>query len=304
MKRISINTGTAPYIYGADKCFQMLREAGFDGVDLGMDSNILSYSDVVKGRIDCLYARSDEEIIEHFRPFKEAAEKYGIAFVQAHAPFPSWVIGQPVTNEFMFRVFEKCLMVCHYLNCPYLIVHPFFPGYGETLTAEAEWKLNIESYSRLIPFIKKYGVTVCLENMFTVHKNKIYASVCQEPEEVIRYIDTLNEVAGEKCFAFCLDTGHSLLIGKDMLRLIKQLGHRIEALHIQDNDAWNDQHFAPFMGRMDWSRVVQGLREVGYKGDINMEAFNALATFDRELAPELLKLMAASARLLARRIDS
>ncbi len=303
MLKTSVQTADILDTYGIDEGFRMIHEAGIDGVDFGVPCEVLSGRQIARGEFDgCIYNGSDEEILEFFRPYKEAAEKHGVAFCQAHAPFPSWVKDKPVTNEYMIRVFEKCLMVCAYLNCPYLIVHPFFPGYNETLTSEEEWNLNIESYSRLIPAIKKYGVTVCLENMFTVSRRKVYAAICENPDEVNRYIDTLNNIAGEKCFAFCLDTGHALLVGLEIRTLINKLGHRIETLHIHDNDGWDDQHLTPYMGILDWNRFIEGMRDIGYKGALSFESVSTFRAFDPELMPNILSLMGATGRMFARRI--
>lgn len=303
MNKISVQTAAILEVFGIDEGFRMIKEAGFDGVDFNAVDMALPGGKIARAELDSIYDKSDEEIFEYFRPYKEAAEKYGVSFCQAHAPFPSWIKDAPVTNDYMIMVLEKCLMVCNYIGCPYLIVHPFFPGYNDTLLPEVEWEINIQQYSKLIPAIKKYGVTVCLENMFTANRRKIYAAICQNPDDVNRYIDTLNEMAGEKCFAFCLDTGHALLVGSDIYTVIKKIGHRIETLHIHDNDGWDDQHMAPYMGRLDWDRFMKGLKEIGYKHALSFETFCALKAFDQELTLSVLSLISATGKMFARRIS-
>lgn len=44
---------------------------------------------------------------------------------------------------------------------------------------------------------------------------KIYSAICSDIPEACVYIDKLNEIAGEKLFGFCLDTGHLNLLGLD-----------------------------------------------------------------------------------------
>ena len=304
MLKTGIQTAYILDQFGIEGGFRAIHEAGFDGVDFGVTCEVLNGRKISRGEFeDCIYSRSDEEILEYFRPYKEAAEKYGVAFSQAHAPFPSWIKDKPETNEYLIHALEKALMVCGYLNCPYLIVHPFFPGYNDTLTSEEEWNINIESYSRLIPASKKYGVKVCLENMFTSSRRKIYAAICDNPDEVNRYIDTLNEIAGEKCFAFCLDTGHALLVGSEIRTLINKLGNRIETLHIHDNDGRDDQHLSPYMGILDWDRFIAGMRDIGYKGVLSFETAPTFNAFDRELMGDVLKLTGVTGKMFARRIS-
>ena len=142
--------------------------------------------------------------------------------------------------------------------------------------------------------------------MFTYNSNgrKVYEAICSDMNEAAAYIDELNDMAGEKCFAFCLDTGHALLLGKDIYTAIMQIGERLETLHIHDNDGKGDQHLAPYMGCLDWKRFVKGLRDVGYQGALSFETFNTINVFDLELMPEVLKLIGATGRMFARRIDA
>jgi len=128
----------------------------------------------------------------------------------------------------MTHLLKRQVRVCGYLDCPRLVVHPGYLYYNEQLSDEESWNANIRVFSGLIPLLKKYHVTLCIENLFLSRQRKIMDGVCSDAEEACRYVDTLNEMAGEKCFAFCLDTGHSLMLGKDMRKFIHTLGHRIE----------------------------------------------------------------------------
>ncbi len=299
MLKISIQTTKIFEAFGIDDGFRIIHEAGFDCVDLTLIPFVTPSA--VRGAEESIFEKSDEEIKAFFEPYRAAAAKYGVEFYQAHAPVQS-LQKTPEACQYMIEVFKKCLMLCRHLNCPYLVVHPFFFGYSDRLDSKVEWDTNISGYSQLIPAIRQYGVTVCLENMFSVRRGKVYAASCQEPEEVNRYIDTLNEIAGEKYFAFCYDAGHSNLIGRDMYATIRKLGHRIECLHIHDNDGCDDQHLSPYMGCADWSRFVKGMREIGYRGALNFESHGVISTFDHEIVPDALKLTAATGRMFARRI--
>ena len=132
---------------------------------------------------------------------------------------------------------------------------------------------------------------------------KLIGACCSNPYEAAKYIDELNAIAGEKCFAFCLDTGHALLMGADMRRTINILGKRIETLHIHDNDGFDDQHLAPYMGRMDWEAFIDGLKDIGYEGTLSFETFNVLNAFDDELMLPCLKLICATGEMFRKRIE-
>lgn len=295
---------SAPLVnrYGIDEAFRMLNETGFDGIDFNIDTE-LPGSAIIKGEYDGLFAGSDEAMIEFCRPYKEAGEKYNIYFHQMHAPFPSYVANE-AGNDIVMNGIKKCIMLCGYLNCKNLIVHPMFLGYDAKLDPQTEWDINIERYTELIPLARQYGVTICLENMFTGYRGKMYAACCADMADANRYINYLNSVAGEKLFGFCLDVGHALLVGKEIYSTIMELGDNLTTLHVHDNDGRNDQHLFPYMGICDWDRFVKGLKDVGYKGAMSFETFNAMQVIDSELAEPALKFLSAIGKKFIERIEA
>ncbi len=293
---------TAPILdtFGIDEGFRMIAEAGFGGVDFNIDHAWPG------GKIranDCsgFFDLSDDEMKEAMRPYKEAAEKYGVKFWQAHAPFPTFV-PENSTNEYILHTLKKTIMLMGYLECPNLVVHPGFLGDMDKLPADAEWNYNVNMYSALIPDLKKYGVVCCLENMFSGYRGKVVEAICSDFDEANAYIDHLNAVAGEKLFGFCLDVGHATLLGKDIAKVIRTLGDRITVLHVHDNDGMRDEHLFPYMGVTNWDRFCAGMKEIGFDKPLSFETFNALATFDKALWPQMLKLLFATGELFAGRI--
>ena len=302
MVSIGVQTGGIVSENGIDGVYRIIREAGFDAADANVD-HLMSYDDIVKKRAAPAFSGTDRECAEYFRPWRDAAKKYGITNYQAHAPFPSHVHDPEDSgyNDYLIRMLKKTIIGCDSMDCRHLIIHPFFLGYDQQLSPETEWNLNIERYSALIPEAKKYGVTICLENMFTSHRGKIYAACCSDIDTACRYVDTLNGIAGEKCFAFCLDTGHLLLAGKDIREAMIRLGDRIEAFHVHDNNGVSDQHLAPYMGVLDWNRFVEGLRAIRFDRTLSFETFGIWNVVDRELAPAMMRFIAETGRTFARR---
>lgn len=304
MAMIGVQTGGLTELYGVDGAYQAIKDAGFDAADVNLDEYLL-YRDVLDQKRPPIYGGTVEESYPYFQPYKDAAEKYGIINAQAHAPFPSWVPdfeGKSDYNDYLLRVMEITIAGCAYIGCKKLVIHPFFNLYQNALSEEAERELNLRRHGQLIPAAKKYGMMILLENMFSHYKRKVYQACCSDFHAAAEYVDALNEMAGEKVFGFCLDTGHALLVGKDIKRAMTALGSRIEAFHIHDNNGVDDQHLAPYMGVLDWNRFVEGLREIGYHGHLSFETYAAIQNaFDPELAPEVLRLIARTGRLFAER---
>ena len=293
--KTSVSTFGA-FTLGIDEGLRAIAEAGFDAIDLGLDSVF-----VQKDTIDEAYEADlldENRIRETIDTVKEGLKKYGLTVGQAHAP-NAYVPRKPKETEIMRKCVEKCFAICEELDCRHLVIHPICDGSARypSLTKEDEIRENMAYFSSIIPLLKKHNVICCLENAYSLDwgTKKAYACACSDMAEVNRYIDDLNALAGEKRFAFCLDTGHALMLGTDIYNAIKTLGDRLEILHVHDNDGYLDEHTAAFLGVCNWGRFIKALREFGYKGNINMETSIFVQLFPKELIPAALKLLAAEA---------
>ena len=279
-------------ISGADEGFAFIKNCGFDTLDLNID-HALSPHFVEKGVATELSNLPLEQMLEYYRPVKEAAEKYGITIAMAHAIFPLHCTEHPEFDEHLLQMVIKQLNVCQYLGIPALVVHPI------TLAdREAEWQMNMKLYTALIPHARECGVTVCLENLFTWQRSHAVRGACADPNEACRYIDTLNEMAGEELFGFCFDVGHANILSSNIYQDLKILGKRVKVLHIHDNDAVQDRHCIPYTYKAagnknstDWEGFLKGLQEIGYEGPLNFETFAALKDVPEEVVPAMLKFV-------------
>ena len=85
---------------------------------------------------------------------------------------------------------------------------------------------------------------------------------------------------------------------------ILTLGNRLTCLHIHDNNGKNDLHLMPYTnadtweGKLvtDWNGMLEGLKEIGYKGNISFESYMSFNHFPAEVHPEALKLLSAIGR--------
>lgn len=304
MAVIGVQTNGITQLYGVDGAYRVMKEAGFDAADVSLNS-LLSYQDIMQQRKTPAFQDTLEAGLSCFLPYREAAEKYGVQNAQAHAPYPSYVKdfdGTGDYNEYLMRAMEISIAASACIGCGKLVIHPFFNQYGQAMTEAEEERFNLNRFARLIPTAKRYGVTILLENMFVRNNGKIYQAVCSDFAAAARMIDALNGLAGEERFGFCLDTGHALLLGKDIRRAMNTLGSRIQAFHIHDNNGIDDQHLAPYMGVGDWNRFVEGLRDIHYQGHLSFETYRAITrAFDPELAPEVLRLIAKTGKMFAER---
>ena len=293
---------------GYEEKFAMLHEAGFDAVDYNINSDF-PQADIVANKRSYLFDMDEEDILIHLKPFKQAAYRNGLAFGQMHAPYPPYVIGNDSANRYLFESFQKSIAAAEFLECPYVVVHPINVIY--TLGYEEEHRLNMELFSSLIPYAKKHGVTVCLENMFYTTKGHLYEAVCADFHEAARYIDDLNELARSESFGFCFDLGHANILGKNVRRSLNILGSRVKALHIHDNNTKEDLHLMPFTFAAnwgidlttDWNGFIAGLADIDYKGTISFETHQSYHVFPKAVHPQMLALTSAIGRYFGDEID-
>lgn len=310
MHKISVQTGDwYDELFGGDenpdKAFVFIKNCGFDAVDYNLD-HTLSKEQIARRERAAFFDRTPEQLLEYYRPVKTAAEKAGIAFAQAHAPFPLYVEGDPAYNDYLVFVVERLLEVCRYLGCPALVVHPI-----KEADKAREWELNMAMYRKLIPAAKRTGVKICLENLWEQTGTHVVGRACADAAEACRYLDTLNELAGEDCFGFCFDVGHANLTARNIREDLKTLGRRLTVLHIHDNDGQLDRHRTPYsfsngdktLPSTDWEGFLAGLREAGYQGELNFETFGALKTMPQALYEPTLRYISAIGQYFQTRLS-
>lgn len=139
---------------------------------------------------------------------------------------------------------------------------------GKDLSDEERYSRWIRNIRQLDSYVEGTGVTLCIENMFSVPQ-------CRSVEQIKGII---RDSEG-KNLAICLDTGHLHLsrcheMVKETHRdFILSAGPLLQALHITENNGIGDTHQMPYSARygIDWREVMQALREIGYKDLFNLE---------------------------------
>lgn len=297
MLKVGVQSGG---LFNAGNCengFKLLADHGFRCCDFNIDT-FLPGDQIRKGEPCGFFDQSVEELCAYFTPLRDAALKNDITITQVHGPFPMWVHERDEMNEYTIMATEKCFAVMQFLGCKNIVVHPTNAQYILG-SKQAEREINLNIYRRLIPAAKKYGITICLENLFATIKGRIMEGPCADVAEIISYIDLLNSEAGENIFGLCLDVGHANLYGRNIYEYIKGIGHRLTCLHIHDNDGLSDLHMLPYSytrngGRdynIDWPGFIRGLHDIGYRGDLCFETFRCMSSYPAPVHPQLLDLI-------------
>ena len=196
---------------------------------------------------------------------KDAADRLGFQFVQAHSP--SYNPFDPNTDPkrgmlSMFRAIEACGM----LGVKNTVAHSGISAdYRYPQDRDAYFEANLPFYRAMIPYMEEYGVHVLIENSCCNNMGGRYFPMTGE--EMNAFITAL----GHPGFGACWDIGHAHIQKVDMRDEMVTLGKNLQALHIHDNDGIRDLHMPLFDGNLDFNRFMQGVVDSGFDGYFTFE---------------------------------
>lgn len=116
-----------------------------------------------------------------------------------------------------------------------------------------------ESLAELAPLVEPLATRIAFENG---RGNQLGAFAA----DVLRRLPAHSDAA----FGFALDTGHANIAG-DLTTIVREVGHRLISLHLNDNDGQRDIHQPPGQGSVDWPAVIALLGELPFEGCIMYE---------------------------------
>lgn len=290
--------------------FEMLRRAGFSCCDFSLNG-YLKNTDIYQDKLNRFFDRSVTELIDFFRPHKEAAEIAGIKINQMHMPYPIYVPkGDAELNGYLWNmVAPKSMEICRFLECKNIVIHGFklahFLG-----TEELEWQETEKFIDSIAPIAKETGITICIENLYDGIGGHLIEGPGCDARKAAERIDRINDRYGAEVLGFCFDTGHANLVGLDMEDFITTLGSRLKVLHIHDNDGIGDLHQIPFTftktrenkPSTDWEGFIRGLKSIKFSGVLSFETAPALNAFPQEMKEDTLAFISRIGEYFAGRI--
>ncbi len=261
--KTSTEINSSARIVGEEEAIELIAKAGFDAWDFSM-FKMCKYDWSAKKLLDNDHPLAGKDYLSFARRLKQIGLDNGIVCNQSHAPFPT---SNPDIRSFMKRAIE-CTAEAGGEIC---VIHP-----DNNKSPEK----NAEMYNELLPFAKEHNVKIATENMWNWDDEKDESSfaACATSESFCKHIDIVND----PYFVACLDIGHAEMrgSGNGAARLIRDLGNRLQALHIHDNDLWHDSHQIPFSMNIDFDAVVMALKAIDYKGYFTLEADRYLSSYD------------------------
>ena len=228
-----------------------IAQAGFHYLDYNF------CTDYKKG--NGVYAENWEEYLDDIRRQEDIL---GVRFVQAHAP-----MGTPLADasgDFV-RATIRSIESCGMLGIDRLVVHS---GYRKNITREQTFLENKVFFEKLFPVAEKYGVNILVENF-----NKMYIEDMYWIDNAADLRDFI-DFADHPLLHACWDTGHGNMQEMPQDEALRILGHHVYALHVQDNYGDKDTHMAPFFGTLNLDSLMNGLKDIDFRGYFTFESGN------------------------------
>lgn len=272
--------------YGDFQAVEKLKAWGFDCLDYGYLNK--------HGGIPALQG----DHVEYAEKLRKRMDEVGIVCNQAHAPNVSGKVWDESNPSFALVV--RAMQSASILGAEYIIVHP------QGLHPFEERKVGIvdyneQFYSALQPYCERFGIKIGIENLFTFDSTfQAYKPTLGRPEE----INELMRRMDERYFGFCLDTGHTVFAQYCPEDFIAELDKGIiRCVHVHDNFYNADIHTLPYLGRLNWRKIIQALKTHGYQGDFTYEATNFVRRMPIELMDDAVAFMVKLGRRFVAKLE-
>lgn len=208
-------------------------------------------------------------------------------------------------KDVLLAIHKESIRLCQRAGCSAIVIRPLYSDSG----INEEWEINCDYYLQLVDEARKNQVMILLENQCRNRNGHMVRSVCSDSDEAAEWIDELNRAAGEERFGFCMDAGVCSLCGQDMYEFAVTLGSRIKAVILRDCDGQQEASLLPFtcayggQAQTDWLRLIRGLRETGFDGNLILDFRDTVGAFSPLLRPQLMKLAKATAEYFKWQIE-
>jgi sugar phosphate isomerase/epimerase len=121
---------------------------------------------------------------------------------------------------------------------------------------EEEWKWAVEAMKEIYAYAEASGILIGIEPI-----NRFETYFVNRGDQAL----ALAKAVGPKC-GVCLDTFHMNIEEDDMFEAMRRAKGRVVGFHVADNN-----RMAPGMGKLNWPKIIQTLREIGYNDVLSVE---------------------------------
>lgn len=228
-----------------EKCASL----GLDGVDIWCGRPHLYRGDY-----------SDRELVG-VRQVLENAKMAAVALMPAFFRYPySLSSPVPAIRADSVRYMEECIDHAAFFHAGHVLVVPTNALFGQT-DSEAR-SVFVHSLEEALAYAQTRAVKLGVEVLHP--KLCRYLCASEQAAELICEMDS-------PLLGAVLDTGHLNLSGEGFVHAADTLGGALLEVHVNDNDAREQQNAVPGDGTFDFEAMCRTLEEIGYRGYLTLE---------------------------------
>lgn len=245
----------------------VFKKAGFEAMDINFCATIhndeFRHEPILDG----------DDYLDKVMEVKRACDEAGLEMTVSHLPFYNHDMADKERLAFCHEMTERAIRASAHVGVKYAVVHPH-----RDPSKHIYIQRTVELLRPYVELGRSLGVTLCVENMYTV------------TAEATRMI------ADQLDCGICWDVGHANFGGYDQYEGIMTCGERLKVLHLHDNNGQADLHIPAFQGNINWHDVMRALRDVKFEGELNFEV--AVSRVPDELREIIYRYVAESGKLL------
>ncbi|NPV85781.1 MAG: sugar phosphate isomerase/epimerase [Anaerolineae bacterium] len=247
---MKISTATSVFLnYTLPDALDEIVRCGFDGVDIWC------------GRPHLFRRDYPPEMLQHIRQMLQKNHLTPVSVMPAFFRYP-FSLSSPLDaiRSDSIAYMKDCIDNAAAIGSKVVLVVPNHSLRGQTLD-DARQRF-IDSLSQLAPYAARNGITLGLEVVYPLLSD--YMSATDHALQVIHNL-------GGNNLGVVLDSGHLNLSDEDVRSALENVGDLLLQMHINDNDARQQQNAIPGEGVFDFKMLVALLRQRGYQGFLSLE---------------------------------
>lgn len=268
--------------YSCEESLSMIKNAGFDGVDMNYPSYGHGYGDrplMHDDWEDWCYRQRDH------------AAEIGLPMLQSHAIYQG-VEADGKMSDWNAEMMRRSLRAAEIMNIPVMVFHPYTLSTHRGLNSVRSREISLELFRQYGEVCAKIGTKIAIENM----ARGPFACV----DDLMELVETLND----PIFGTCWDFGHANIAGTDQCASLQAMGKKLYALHVHDNFGEKDDHTMPFLGYIPWEDVMHTLKEIGYEGEFTYEMLRFYVGLPDALKADAMNFAEKTGRYLIQEYDA
>ncbi len=240
-----------------DFCIAECAKAGYRVLDINLCEAMNPYSRM-----------RDDDWESYVEDIARLGERWNVVFRQSHLPYYDiFAENDEEKVRTMEELIRRSIIASGRLGVRWAVTHPgtvYSAGHDMRVSLER----NLEYYSAHLKTARENGVGIALENDFEYRSAPYQRIFCANVHELVELVDAFND---PEHIGACYDFGHGNLCGPFHRQNLNVIGHRLRAIHVQDNHGTSDEHLMPFHGNINWQEAMAGLADIGYGGDLTYE---------------------------------